>query len=105
LTKLAHLLCIILEVHCMAGLRDPYFASTKPVPLKVTVADIDDSYDGKCNALLCWQEKGHPCSMWTVLCDEDGYRVKRNQSYSLVRSRSIRHADPFVLTCQQVRAD
>jgi hypothetical protein len=97
LTKLAHLLCIILEVHCMAGLRDPYFQSVKPVPLKATVEDIDKSYDGRCVALLAWKDKGVPCSKWLILNAEDCGRVKIGKTYSLVRSRSIKSPDPYTI--------
>lgn len=96
--KLVHALTLVLELHCMAGFRDPHFASVKPVPLKAVLEDLDESYDGRAVALLSWRDKGVGCSMWMMLNEEDASRVKVGKTYSLVKSRSIRHADPYTIT-------
>jgi hypothetical protein len=105
LTNLAKLLCLILELHCMAGLRDQQYSSVGRAPIKVKIESIDDGYSGEGIVALCgWQERGKPRNEWFVFT-EDAARVKEGQTYSLVRSRSIRNPDPFALTCKQARVD
>jgi hypothetical protein len=103
-TKLAHLFAILLELHCVAGYRDHDFASVGRAPIKVRIDGIDES-EGKTVVIGAWNERGRERFSWFILGDECGGRVKEGQTYSLVKSRSIRSADPFVLTCQQVRTD
>jgi hypothetical protein len=101
LTKLSTALLLILEVHCMAGLRDPYFASVGRAPIKVTVTAKDDDWGlGKCKcaAEFNWVERGEHWSGWyRVLSDDDGHRIQPGRSYSLVKVRSIKFADPFTI--------
>jgi hypothetical protein len=106
LTKLAHLFAILLELHCVAGYRDHDFASVGRAPIKVRIDTIDEDFQtGRAVVMGTHQERGKDRSQWYILSDEDSARVKEGKTYSLVRSRSIRSADPFVLTCQQVRTD
>jgi hypothetical protein len=103
-TKLAHLFAILLELHCVAGYRDHDFASVGRAPIKVRIDGIDEA-EGKTVVIGAWNEHGRERFQWFIIGDEDSLRVKEGQTYSLVKSRSIRCADPFVLTCQQVRTD
>ena len=105
MTKLVHALCLFLEIHCMAGYRDHQFSSVGRAPIKVRIEGIEENYTGEGVVALCgWRERGKDRSQWFVFT-EDAARVKEGQTYSLVRTRAIKNADPFVLTCQKARVD
>lgn len=103
----ASLLTLVIELNCMAGFRDREFSSVGRAPVRIEIVDKQDEgvNSGSCIVQGEWTERGRKREEFFFLSKEDFDRVQVGKRYSFVKTRAIKHADPWTVTCYKARAD
>lgn len=101
--RLASILCLVLEAHCMAGLRDQQYSSIGRASIVVKIDDKEDTefIPNERYLRVTFTKSGAECSRWLVVRPEEFERAQLGRSYSLVKVRALRHADPWAIEFEE----